>query len=401
MMRYLLLTFLVTYVSASDKLPELQGLEVVAEDEQMAQAGMMQMVAEHLGDEEMKNIFDYLGPGLEEFFKGLNSVSDEDLGLDNSTKTGFNKEIDEHFWKIYEDVCNQGKECTDSPFMGCNCHGHFDKLEEATCNEFPCQLVKHGLENSAKFLSDISDQKSLEGLVKVGTEFAEPLMKSACQCNPSLFTTAVSCIKDYNGGLIEGKEDKKGFRRFVKKVKFDALQKVASTMFKAYCGNDEGGCLGDMQKVFMELAAMMDRSCEGEQEDQCNNFRRLSDGIFEFIAFLSEDREEDLTIQMVVKEFYKHIPRNFWCGNEKCAADYLSEHFNNNCCFRNAAFEFDVGTVHNLEKFIRSMFRAVGEKIPKFGKGVRRRVSKMVNPNLACKNRYWRDAKECDALKWW
>lgn len=400
-MRTLLLALVVTFVSANVDISKLQALEVIKEDEQMAEQTMLQMLRDHEGDEHEghKNIFDLLGPGLEEFFKGLNSVSDEDMGLNAESSTGFNKEISAAMWQVYSDVCEQGEEC-ESPFMGCNCHSYFNKLENPVCKGFPCRLAKWATDGSAaKLLRNIRDQKDLKGLVGAAMESAHPLMQLACQCNPELFSTAVSCAKNYDGALIEGKEDWKGYRKVMKKIKFDSMIKFASAMFGAYCGDKEGACLGSFQNLAEEFAAMMDRSCSGETEDQCNNFRRLSDGIYEFIAFLSdEEGQEELTLKNIVKMFYVKVPKNFWCGDSNCAAGYLSKNFNNNCCFRNAVEKFDAGMVGEFEKYLRSFLKAVsgGEiKIPAFGKAVRTKISQSVNPNAACKSKYYEAAQKC------
>merc|ERR1712098_365986 len=266
----------------------------VAKDEKIAEAGMLEMLRDHEDDHEHKNIFDLLAPALQGFFKYLNSVSDEDLGLDSSTSSGFEKETDQILWMIYADACKQGENCS-SPFMGCNCHGHFRSLKEDMCKKMPCTAVKHAIDNTANFLRNVRNATNLNDLIGAGMKFTEPLMKSACHCNPSLFTAATSCIKDYNGDLIEGKKDKKEYKKAVKKINFDAMQKFASIMFKAYCGTEDGVCLESFRNVFTEMGAMMDRSCAGEQEDQCNNYRRLSDGIYAFIGFLTADHEEELT----------------------------------------------------------------------------------------------------------
>ena len=401
-MRHLLLILLlvVTDVAASEIF--FKGVEVMAEDEKMAQASMMQMVRGHDGDEHRENVFDYMAEGMKEFFEDLNSVSDEDMGLDNRTDTGFDSGTDGMMWAIYGDICNQGGECTNSPFMGCNCHGHFNKLD-GMCQEIPCRLVKHGLENAAQLLRDIRKQTSLEGLIEVGMKFAEPILKNACHCNPSLFETVVSCVKDYNGAMIgDRRQDQKQYKKFMRKIKFDNMIVVAKTMFGAYCGNPDGKCLRSFESVFTELAAMMDRSCDGEQEDQCNNFRRLSGGIWNFIdLFMKNDGKKELTLKMIVKEFYKNIPENFWCGDAKCAAGYLSDIFNNNCCFRNAVDQFDEDIVHHLEKYIQSITKAAGGKLPKLGKAVRKMISQMINPNKACGSKYSEYADECNRLEYY
>lgn len=398
-MRSLLLAILVTYVSAI-QLPQLRAAQLVAEDEQMAEASMLETLRDHEGDHEQKNIFDLLAPALKGFFSYLNSLSDEDLGLDKSTSTGFEKGTDEVLWMIYEDACKQGENCS-SPFMGCNCHGHFRGLKENMCKQMPCTAVKHMIDNTASFLRTMRDQKTLNDLIGAGMKFAEPLMKSACHCNPSLFSAATSCMKDYNGDLIEGRKDKKAYRKAVKKIKFDEMQKFASTMFKAYCGTEDGVCLESFRNIFTEMGAMMDRSCAGKQEDQCHNFRRLSDGIYEFIGFLTEDREEDLTLKQIVGKFYRAIPHRFWCGDAKCSAGFLSKIFNNNCCFRNAVNTLDEDVIQMMEKFMRSMVRSMGGQIPRFGKGVRRNISKAVNPNRACARNYAEAAEKCDSLKYY
>ena len=399
-MKTLLLALLVTYVSANVEIPQLQAVEVIKEDEQMAEQTMLQMLRDHEDDHEMKNIFDLLAPGLEAFFKGLHNMTDEDMGLDASSTTGFNKEISDVMWMVYGDMCEQGEECN-SPFMGCNCHGYFNKLENPTCRKFPCSLAQwaaHG--SAAKLFRNIRVQKDLKGLIGAVMESVHPLMKMACQCNPELFSTAVSCAKNYDGKLIEGRKDWKAYKKSMRKIKFDSMIEVAYVMFGAYCGNKEGVCLGSFQNLAEEFASMMDRSCAGETEDQCNNFRRLSGGIWEFIIFMSDETREK-TMKSIVKNFYRFVPKEFWCGNTSCAAGYLSKYFNNNCCFRDAVEKFNVGMVGEAEKYIRSLLRAVsgGEiKIPGFGKMVRTKISQSVNPNRACKSMYYEAADKCEDL---
>ena len=395
MMRYILLIIALTYVSATEL---LKGVEVLKNDEQKAQASMLEMLRDHDGEEHMKNVFDYMAEGMKEFFEDLNSVSDEDMGLDNRTKTGFDNGTDEAMWAIYEDVCNQGAECTDSPFMGCNCHGHFKKLKYGMCQEFPCGLVKYGLENAAKLLRDIRKQTSLEGLIEVGMKFAEPILKNACHCNPSLFEAAVSCAKDYNGGMLE-KKDRKEYRQFVKKIKFDDMIEFTKTMFKAYCGTEDGTCLGNFQNVFTELAAMMDRSFVADQKDQCNNFRRLSDPIYKLIAYLTNE-EKELTPKRIVAGLQRFVFKEFWCADEDCVAGHLSENFNNDCCFRNAVDQFREKTVKHLVRYIGSIVKASGGEMPKIPKKVRMWVSQMFNPNRMCESLYAGNAEACAAVRY-
>jgi hypothetical protein len=360
----------------------------------MAEASALKTLRDHEGDHEMKNIFDLLAPALKKFFEGLNNASDEDMGLDSSTESGFNKEVDAVLGAVKADACQREEKC-ESPFMGCNCHGHFRSLKDGMCQELPCVAVSYLYRNTAKFMSNMREQKTLNDLVGLGMKFAEPLTKHACHCNPSHFKATASCIKDYNGDLIEGRKEKKEFKKAVKKIKFDHMVKFASTMFRAYCGTEDGVCLASFRNLFTEMAAMLDRSCAGEQEDKCNNYRRLSDGIWKFIMFMSdEERDEKPTLSQIVGNFYRNIPRNFWCGDAECAAGFLSKYFNNNCCFRNAVNTLDADLIQVAEKFMRSM-----GILPKLGKSVRKNISKAVNPGRACARSYAKTAEKCDALQ--
>lgn len=401
MMRAFLLTLVVTYVfasSSSSKLSStLMGLEVLAEDEKKGQNLMEEEVADHEGDAERENIFHYIGLGVSEMFEGLNKVTDKEMGLSNTTETGFIEEIHNELVKLRKDVCEQGEECSESPYMGCKCHGHFKKLEKETCRGFPCKAVQHMIFKSSQLLKDIRVQKNLTGLVNVAMKFAEPLLKEACQCNPSLIDTGISCIVDYDGGLIE-EEMRDGYKEIMGMVKFDYLKTFAETMFGAYCGDDKGACLGNFQKISAEFAAMMDRSFDDEQKNKCNNYRRLSDGIWEMIEYFVEEKDTEPSVKQILQKVYSKVFKNFWCGSKKCAVGHLSDQFNNDCCFRNAVEKFDEDTVKDLWKFAQSVIKVIGGKLPRCEKAIQKILTRSVNPNLACKRRY-EDADQCDAIE--
>lgn len=401
MMRAFLLTLVVTYVfaSSSQLSSALVGVEVLVEDEQKAQDVMEKEVADHEGDEERDNIFHYIGLGVSEMFEALNKVTDKEMGLNNNTETGFTEEVHDVLVALQKDICEQGEQCSESPYMGCKCHGHFNKLEKETCRGFPCKAVQHVIANSAQLLRDIRAQKSLTGLVSVGMKFAEPLLKEACQCNPSLIDTGINCVVDYDGDLID-EDDKEGYKEIMGRIKFGYLKTFAETMFGAYCGDDKGACLGNFQKITGEFAAMMDRSFDDEQKNKCNNFRRLSDGIWEMLEYFDEN-ETGPSVKQVLKKVYQKVFKNFWCSSNKCAAGHLSDQFNNDCCFRNAVEKFDNDTVKDLWKFAQSVVKVIfgGElELPKCSKFIQKMITRSVNPNLACKGRY-KDADKCDPIE--
>jgi len=197
------------------------------------------------------------------------------------------------------------------------------------------------------------------------------------------------------------KDDQKDFRATMKKLNFDDLLKFGETMFGGYCGNANGDCLEKFQGIAMNFAAMMDRSCDPESGNyKCDNFRRLSGGIYDFIEFLSV-KEEDLTIKMIVREFYNKVPRNFWCKSKKCASGFLSDKFNNNCCFRNAVGNFDEKTIQQLQRFIASIVRASGAKMPKIDNSIRKKIAQSFNPNRTCPKKYKEAMKSCDAVQYY
>lgn len=385
-----LVVVLLSVVSCNNDFFLVQDFDLVKGKEKKMEKKAEMGLLEADGDEEMQNFFDVISPYTDEFLGDLRNISDEDLGLDRNSTSGWSSMMEEILGMVKGDFCanyTTTSPCEESMIMGCNCHAHFAASQ---CSSFPCQAIQHFYNNGPGMLRRLQTAESFSDLVEMGYEFSYDLTKTVCSCNPSLYQTTMSCIQSYNGALL-GEDDRKKYYKTMKKIKFDFLSKALEQVTNGYCGSNSTNtatyqCVWPLNTVAQEFTRMFDRSLHPENSNStCDNYRRVSDTIWAVFEEL-EKQGENMTADSIIQTLTK-IPRNLWCGSKPCAKSF-DTWLNNNCCFRGFIGKIDMGLFKNLKRFFKSIFK---KDMPKISKKSIKKLVKAADPLKSCKKKYGKE----------
>eukprot|EP00116_Pleurobrachia_bachei_P005117 sb/3465379/ len=333
------------------------------------------------------NLFDLLqehvfGP----FFEDLEDDGMwEDVLNMTTTPWSWQREVKEimDYFGSNENICGGKCESGAAPIFGCNCRNIFYSMEAKQCQNFLCNIFKYaGSDEGVTMMMRVRSSKSLRELLGHVFRFLEPYRSDVCECREKLFWGFRKCAEKYDGQLMD-KSDLKSFRKGMKSMYLEGLEKVGKNVLAGFCSDD---CDGDLTRALLGVIEMLDNSM-ANTNDTCSHMRHMSDAIYDFIEDMSSYKAtsmNDWINYFLVK--ITDLPEAWWCGRDECV-ERMNENYNT-CCTAQM-FKKMPNRKASLSKIMRFIngFMEDDSQI-EIEKKTYKEFGNMMFPNKQCKKSY-------------
>lgn len=326
------------------------------------------------------NIFDMMQEEMGDAFSEFSGLT---MILDNTTDSGLISDAEAVLLIGLEGMCPKKGKCSD--LLGCSCKKAFKKLGKE-CRDLPCRMMQHVFDNAGRVVEDLAKVTSFEGLSGWIADHIFPALQLLCPCNPGVYKAAAKCVLKYDGEFA-GPEASKMVRDYGAALDMKSIKSTLELMTSIFCTNN-GSCVSEFGKVFVELGTMFDKSLDPDYPDQCHSFRRLSDVILESVATVYLNKGLELSSADYIAVGHM-IAEEFWCGNASCSS-YLDKVLNT-CCTGVLTEKIDLKGLSAILNTLEIILQSVVEVelgIANLDKETKKKILQVINPEKMCKNLY-------------
>lgn len=226
------------------------------------------------------------------------------------------------------------------------------QLSKGDCSaNVPCEILNWVKDEAPDALLRFVAAESYEEIYKIifGDMFV-PIWRTLCGC-PDFVSSAISCVKNYDGSLFEVIDNimtQSEFDEIVKSLDWKSVRTVIEGVLQTGCG--EEGCLEDMTLHQTRIGQVLDNTFGGQVG--CLSLKRVEEEIIGLMLSLVHEGDAE-NVKAYIDECLK-LWDALMC-DERCSSE-MQRTFYSSCCIKQASQQLN-------SRKMRKNFTAVFENV--------------------------------------